>query len=109
MTRHGRMLLLVSSLLSPAVAPGCGPSAETLCHELQVNPCPPGKATLVDPYSDCVQNLGSPCAGPYRAYVECQIAHPSCNTLHPDGSMTLDGPITCGDELNKFIACGLGG
>jgi hypothetical protein len=88
-------------------AAGCGPSDTTLCNELTSNPCPPGKATLVDDQTTCINDLhGNICSSEYKTLVECQIAHPSCNTKNPDGSLTLDGPVECADELDKFLGCG---
>ena len=98
---------LVAGLLLLAA---CGPSNATLCAELTTDPCPPGKATLVDDQDTCLYDLeASSCTGEYRALVECDIANPSCNTRNPDGSLTLDGPIECGDELDAFLGCAMSG
>jgi hypothetical protein len=97
-------------LVALVVAAGCGPSDATLCAELTTNPCPAGKATLVDDMATCLNDLhASTCSGQYKALVECQIANPSCNTKNPDGSLTLDGPVECGDELDAFLGCGASG
>lgn len=105
---HKRLLLAIVALfaLLPLFA-ACGPSDKELCDELQSSSsqCPPGKTTLVDDEPTCIEDLGSGCRDKYKALVECQIANPSCNTENADGSLTLDGPIECGDELDKFLGC----
>src|SRR4051794_33016388 len=95
----GHRILLATALALVAAAasfPGCGPSAEDLCHQLNDTTCPDGSKPYKDETFDiCVQDFHSTnCSDTYRALVDCEINTPEC-----------DGKYGCSKERDKDLGC----